>query len=160
MPGQNGGVAISGSDEHDEKGLYNEETTNRIKMMDKRFKKLDNAKSEIHMLDFYGEEKSPFTIISLGSTAFPVLEAMKQLREQNINVNFLKISSLSPFPEEEILSFLKKAAKTLIIEGNKIGQLESIIREKTGLSVDYNFRKYDGRPFYPEEIVGRVKSLI
>ena len=51
IPGQQGGIALSGSDEHDEKGLYNEEAHMRIAMMDKRFKKLDAAKPEIHTID-------------------------------------------------------------------------------------------------------------
>ena len=59
-----------------------------------------------------------------------------------------------------VSEIIKNAKKTLVIEGNKTGQFEALIREKTGLSVDHNFRKYDGRPFYPEEIVEKVKSIL
>src|SRR5581483_11645106 len=54
MPGQKGGLSLFGSDEHDERGLYNEESENRTKMMDKRFKKLDTALSDIPLPDLVG----------------------------------------------------------------------------------------------------------
>ncbi|MBI2034752.1 MAG: hypothetical protein HYT11_03425, partial [Candidatus Levybacteria bacterium] len=47
-----------------------------------------------------------------------------------------------------------------IIENNKTGQFEGLLRERTGFSVSDRLRKYDGRPFYPEEIVQKVKTLI
>ena len=43
---------------------------------------------------------------------------------------------------------------------NKTGQFEGLIREETGLSASDHLRKYDGRPFYPEEIVEKVKALM
>lgn len=160
LPGQKGGIALSGSDEHDERGLYNEEAENRIKMMDKRFKKLEMATPEIHPLDMYGPQEAPITIIGFGSTKLPVLEAMEWLKRENITVNFLKIHSLEPFPKELVATIIRNAKKTIMIEGNKNGQLEGLIREHTGLSVSDHFRKYDGRPFYPEEIVAKIKSLL
>ena len=47
-----------------------------------------------------------------------------------------------------------------MIEGNKTGQFEALIKEHTGLSIDHNFRKYNGRPFYPEEIVEKIKEVL
>lgn len=160
IPGQKGGIGLSGSDEHDEHGLYNEEAENRIKMMDKRFKKLTTAMPEFPQPELYGEKDALLTIVGFGSTKFPVLEAMKWLRKEGISVNFLKVSYLEPFPKEAVAQYLKNAKKTLIIEGNKLGQFEGLIREHTGHSIHEHFRKYDGRPLYPEEIVARVKELL
>lgn len=160
IPGQKGGIGLSGSDEHDEHGLYNEESDVRIKMMDKRFKKLETAMPEFPAPDLYGDQNAPLTIVSFGSTKFTILEAMKWLKKEGINVNFLKISYLDPFPKEAVAQHLQNAKKTLVIEGNKTGQFEGLIREHTGLSVHSHLRKYDGRPFYPEEIVARVKELL
>ncbi|MDP2649822.1 MAG: 2-oxoacid:acceptor oxidoreductase subunit alpha [bacterium] len=160
LPGQKGGIALSGSDEHDEKGLYNEDAENRVKMMDKRFKKLEVAALEIPKPELFGEKEAPLTIISFGSTKMPIFEAMKWLKAEGINVNFLKISYLSPFPIDEVSATIENAKKTLVIENNKTGQFEGLIREYTGLSVDENLRKYNGRPFYPEEIVEKVKRIV
>jgi len=40
LPGQSRGIGMTDSYEHDDKGLYNEESENRIKQMDKRLKKI------------------------------------------------------------------------------------------------------------------------
>jgi len=46
------------------------------------------------------------------------------------------------------------------VEQNASGQLAALIREHTGLKIGEKILKYDGRPFYPEEIVeGVEKSL-
>ncbi len=160
IPGQKGAIALSGSDEHDERGLYDEEAENRTKMMDKRFKKLETMLPEIPGPEWYGNPDAPLTLVLFGSTKLPAMEAMRWLQKENINVNILKISYILPFRSDLITPELKKAKKTLILEGNKTGQLEGLIREKTGMQFEHNFRKYDGRPFYPEEIVAKVKELI
>ncbi len=160
IPGQQGSIALSGSDEHDERGLYNEEADNRVKMVDKRFAKLQAALPDIPQSNFYGDKDAPVTIIAFGSTKLPVLEAMEWLKAENMLVNFLQVISLSPFPTDVVSSTIKNAKKTIVIEGNKTGQFESLIREHTLLTPTHNFRKYDGRPFYPEEIVAKIKEVL
>jgi pyruvate/2-oxoacid:ferredoxin oxidoreductase alpha subunit len=41
-----------------------------------------------------------------------------------------------------------------------VGQFEEHVRAKTGYTFEHHFRKYDGRPFYPEEIISKVKELV
>ncbi|MBI2074330.1 MAG: 2-oxoacid:acceptor oxidoreductase subunit alpha [Candidatus Levybacteria bacterium] len=160
IPGQKGGIGFSGSDEHDERGLYNEEADNRIKMMDKRFKKLEFAIREFPAPVLYGKKDAPLTIIAFGSSKMPIMQAMKWLEKEGIDANLLQVSYLAPFPGAAVERIIKSAKKTLVVEGNKTGQFEGLIREHTGLVVDHNFRKYDGRPFYPEEIVAKVKEIL
>lgn len=159
-PGQKGGISLSGSDEHDERGLYNEDADVRKKMMEKRFRKLDMALAEIHPLNVYGSEDAELTLIGFGSTKLPVLDALRLLEKEGMRVNFLQIVSLSPFPSELVATVLRDAKKSVLIEANKTGQLEGIIREHTGLSVEHSMRLYDGRPFYAEDIVTFIKEII
>lgn len=160
LPGQKGGIALSDSYEHNEKGMYDEEAENRIKMMDKRFKKLEVASKEIPLPGLIGSQEALLTIISFGSTKMPILEAIRMLGDDGSKVNYLNVSYLNPFPVETVSAIIKNAKKTLIIEGNKTGQFEGLLREHTGLSINNYFRKYDGRPFYPEEIAEKVKELM
>jgi 2-oxoglutarate/2-oxoacid ferredoxin oxidoreductase subunit alpha len=160
IPGQKGGIGLSGSDEHDERGLYNETIEIRNRMMEKRFKKQTSAALDIHPFDMYGPSDAPLTLVVTGSTKMPVLEAMNWLAKEQIQVNILKIHSLSPFPSELVATVIRNAHQTMVLELNHNGQLEGLIREYTGLSMTHHFRKYDGRPFYPEEIVEKVKSVV
>lgn len=162
IPGQKGGIHLAGSDEHDEMGLYNEEADNRIKMMDKRFKKLETAiaNGEFDPPVLHGSSEASLTVVSFGSTKLPILEAMKWLAKEGVSINYLQVAYLSPFPGIQVADIIKKAKKTMVIENNMHGQFEGLIREHTGLSVNDHLRKYDGRPFYPEEIVMKVKEVL
>ncbi|MFH1832539.1 MAG: 2-oxoacid:acceptor oxidoreductase subunit alpha [Candidatus Levyibacteriota bacterium] len=160
LPGQKGGIALSDSYEHDEQGMYDETCENRIKMVDKRFKKLQMALKDIPKPELFGNIDAQISILAFGSTKMPVLQALKILKDEGLDVNFLKVSFLNPFPAEEVAQTIKKAKKTIVIEGNKSGQFESLIKEQTGLSITKHFRKYDGRPFYPEEIVSKIKDIL
>lgn len=160
LPGQKGGIALNGSDEHDEKGLYNEEAHVRIAMMDKRFRKLEHAAAEVKPFTMYGPSDAEITLLCFGSSKMPVLEAMEWLKRDGISVNMLKVDMLLPFPAEVIAPMIRGAHKTMVLELNKTGQFEGVIRQYTGLSIDHHFRKYDGRPYYPEEIVAEVKKVL
>jgi len=162
IPGQKGGIGLAGSDEHDEKGLYNEESIVRIAMMDKRFRKLSTAikNNEFPTPELYGADTADLTIVSWGSTKMTILEAMEWLKRDGINVNFVKVSYIHPFPTDGFLEKMQQTKKTLVIENNYSGQFEGIVREQTGYTFHNRLRKYDGRPFYPEEIIEKVKSLL
>jgi 2-oxoglutarate/2-oxoacid ferredoxin oxidoreductase subunit alpha len=162
LPGQKGGIALNGSDEHDERGLYNEEADVRIHMMNKRYKKLETAikDGEFPAPELHGEQDAPLTIVSWGSTKMPILEAMEWLKRDGKSVNFIQVKYMNPFPVESFAEMIGKTQKTLVIENNYSGQFEGLVRERTGITFHERFRKFNGRPFYPEEIVEKVTSLL
>lgn len=156
IPGQKNGMFMVTSDEHNEEGYFDEESDNRIIMMDKRFKKLEQAAKEIPEPKLYGNPNADLTIIGWGSVKMPVLESLKEFP----NVNFLHTVYVNPFPKKKIEEVLNSSKKTLIIENNKTGQFLSLIKEHIGKETDYKLLKYDGRPFYPEEIADKIKEVL
>jgi len=40
------------------------------------------------------------------------------------------------------------------------GRLAGLIREKTGIEIEDKFLKYDGRPFFVEEISEKLRGLM
>lgn len=160
LPGQQGGISLTGSDEHDERGLYNEEAANRVDMMNKRFMKLAKAHADMLAPQVYGDTDAPLTLVSFGSTKLPILEAMRWLKDEGKSVNFIQIPMLEPFPKQALSDLMQKAQKTLVLECNYTGQLEGLVQERTLLKFTDHLRKYDGRPFYPEEIVEKVKTML
>ncbi len=159
IPGTKGGEYISNSDEHDEYG-YSEEGAEEItKMMNKRFLKESLAAKHLPQPELEGEKNSDITLISWGSTRGAILEAMAKLKKEDVKVNFLQIKFISPFPTEVVKQVFKKAKKVAIVECNKTGQLAGWLREQTGLAPDYKILKYDGRPFFIDELVDTIKEL-
>lgn len=160
LPGTPGGEHIANSDEHNEAGFSEEGAEERTKMVDKRFRKYDEAKKHIPLPVVEGDQHADLTLISWGSTRGPILDALTELRQQHHKVNYVQIVYLSPFPAESIKAVFKKAKKVAIVENNKTGQLASLIREQTGLSPDYKILKYDGRPFFAHELVESLRELL
>ncbi|MDO8515043.1 MAG: 2-oxoacid:acceptor oxidoreductase subunit alpha, partial [bacterium] len=76
------------------------------------------------------------------------------------NVNYLHLTWFSPFPTEQVKNILEKSKKVLAIEQNYSGQMCRLIREKTGIEIANKLLKYDGRMFYREEIIDKIKELI
>jgi 2-oxoglutarate ferredoxin oxidoreductase subunit alpha len=123
--------------------------------MDKRAAKLITcAREDMEPPRLYGPKKAKLTIVSWGSTSGPILEAIKNIPD----VNYLHITWMNPFPIEFVTDTLKHASQILAIECSKTGDLTAIIREKTGINVTNMLLKYDGRPFYPDEIIAKIKN--
>ncbi len=163
VPGQKNCMFVASSYEHDEEGRECENEENRIAMHNKRFRKFETAAKDTAKkgiaAKLYGNGVADFSIVSWGSPKGPILEAMKMLEKDGINVNYLQLIFLSPFPSETVAEIMKKS-RTIVVENNKTSQLSGLIKEHTGLGVDYKILKYDGRPFLPEDIFDGVKKII
>lgn len=161
LPGMKQGRYVANSNEHDEVGDIEESSENRARMHAKRLRKLESLQKESLLKPIlYGPEKGNITLLGWGSTKGPALAALEQLREEGIRANYLHPRMLYPFPTEGIKARLKSTPTTLLLEGNAQGQWGQLIREHTLQDVDHRFLKYNGRPFYPEEIVDKVKSIL
>jgi len=163
LPGFPNTIYAVSTDEHQEYGDLDEGGENRIKMVDKRAKKLvtlqKESLSDFEMFELHGPADSELTLISWGSTKGPILEALEVANEGGLKVNFLQIKTALPFASEGVVKILNAAKKTLLIETNSEAQMGGVIREKTGILIENRFLRYDGRPFHPAEILDKIKSL-
>jgi 2-oxoglutarate ferredoxin oxidoreductase subunit alpha len=74
--------------------------------------------------------------------------------------NMLCFNALHPFPLEAVEAALERAKRTIVVEGNATGQLEMLLRARTGRSVDGAIRKYDGRAFTSKYILAHVSEEV
>ncbi|MDP2625185.1 MAG: 2-oxoacid:acceptor oxidoreductase subunit alpha, partial [Candidatus Peregrinibacteria bacterium] len=160
LPGMPNARYVANSNEHDEVGDIDESIENRNKMHEKRMRKLDTIAKELPAPILYGPEEAAISVIGWGSTKGPVLEAMRWLEAEGITINYLHSIYLHPFPTAAVKDYLSKAKNTLLIEGNHNAQFGQLIRQHALMDVDNKFLKYDGRPFFPQEICDRVKSIL
>ncbi len=160
IPGQQFGEHVASSYEHDEHGYEREEEDNKIKMAEKRFRKLEQAEKEIPQPSLIGPEDADLTIVGWGSTKGSILEAMKTLEKEGIKTNYLQITFISPFPSDKVEKILKSAKNVVIVEGNQTAQMASVIREHTGFKIENKILKFTGRPFSPEELTSKLKEVI
>jgi 2-oxoglutarate ferredoxin oxidoreductase subunit alpha len=157
-PGTAGGNYVANSYEHDEYGLATEEGTVRKEMVDRRFLKFEQMKKEVPQQFYETVEGAVVTLICFGSTKGPVIDARILLESEGIKTNLLHISWLWPFPKMQVETVINSSQKTLVIEGNHEGQLSKLIAQETGFLIKESLKRYDGRPFYKEDIVDYVRT--
>jgi len=155
FPGQKGGFYIANSYEHDEVGYMTDKAESRVAMANKRIKKFEAMKKDMMPPQVFGDTDAEITFVTWGSTRGPVLDAMKLLPKKSRLVHY---SWLYPFPAEETIKLLSPATRIIDVEQNATGQLASLIREHTGIFIKEKLLKYDGRPFFLEEIVEYVNK--
>ncbi len=159
--GLENGVFWNTGDESDEYGHISEDPLERIKMMDKRMSRLELIAKKIpqeeQVVSFNIHD---FTIISWGSTKGPIIDALEMLKKENIDIGFVQIKLLHPFPTDYVKSLLKDAKTIIDIESNYTGQLGQIFKQNLCRDVDYFILKYTGRGMTSTEIYDSLKKII
>ena len=156
VPGMKGGFYYANSYEHDENGHMTEKSAARSAMAQKRLKKLETIRKDIMPPMVYGDADGDVTFVTWGSTRGPVLDAVNILRSKGKKSRLVHFPWVYPFPADEAVKLLSGSARIIDVEQNATGQLASLIRELTGIDIKEKILKFDGRPFFPEEIVERA----
>ena len=168
FPGMKGYQFVAATDEHEERGIlisdvlagvppYVEE---RRKMMEKRMRKLEGLRRDLSPPELWGAPDADLTILSWGSTAETVREAIGRLAAMGHKVNSLEFFDLFPFKVEETLEVLESVKTTLMVEVNYTSQFARLMRAETGYKPEHTLLKYDGEPFEPREIVARALRVM
>ncbi len=161
--GTKNGVHWYTGDEHNEYGHISEEPHNRTKMMEKRMKKLETVDKEVPIsekINFFGEPSAKNMIVSWGSTKGAIVEALNELSREGYSLGFLQVRMVHPLPREYVKEILEKAERIIDIEMNYSGQLGEIITEKTGILMDFQIVKYNGRPMTTTEVYNALKLVL
>lgn len=160
IPGRKQGVFRANSDEHTPDGYSTEDADVARRMVEKRMQKQKRAQNDVEEAKLLGEREADITLVGWGSTKGVASEAIQMLKAQNVDfkVNYLHINWLNPFPIETVKAILSSAKKTVSIEGAYLTPLSDYIHEKTGQAIRNTIHKYDGRPFYPEDLIAGLKA--
>ena len=150
IPGYGDGLVDVDSDEHDELGHITEDLNLRVRMVDKRLAKGKALKEEAIAPELVGPHDYERLVICWGSTYHVVEEALTRLgRSDTAMLYYKQVYPLHPSTADHI----KKAARTVVIEGNATGQFRKLIRLYSGVDVDESLLKYDGLGFSVEDVV-------
>jgi len=159
--GLENGIFWNTGDESDEHGHISEDPEIRIKKMDKRYSKLDYMLKTIPQEEqaiSYGA--SDYCVVSWGSTKGPILDAIDMLKKENINVGFIQMKLLHPFPTDYVKSLLKNVKTVIDIAANQTGQLGLLLKQNLERSPDYYILKYTGRAMTSTELYDSLKNIM
>lgn len=160
IPGQEGYFYQSNSYEHEEDSHTTEYADSRIKQVNKRAQKMNTYLSRhFKPPTLIGDNDAEINFVSWGGNKGIIQETMKELKEKSINTSYIHFTHLYPMDEEKIKPFFTHHKRYILIENNSHAQLGKLILQETGIELKEKLLKYDGRPFYPEEIINYVNKL-
>ncbi|MBT8379004.1 MAG: 2-oxoacid:acceptor oxidoreductase subunit alpha [Ignavibacteria bacterium] len=159
-PGLKGGQYLGGGLEHDETGKASYLPDNHLKMMRKRFKKLETL---THILEknppeYEGPEEAKIGVIGWGSTEGAIREARMLAEQRGILFRHLHPKILSPLPESQVRNFLAGLKQVIIVEENFTGQFAHFVKAKFGIK-PIEIHKSEGVPITPEEIFTGIEKV-
>ena len=139
--------------EHLESGLRTDKADEIVLMKDKRQKKaagISYACSKFQTFAEYGEGER--LIFAYGST---VLELREALKFSALAFRIVAPVYLEPFP----LGLEKyRGASAIVVEHSSSGQFAQFLKWKLDIRATTEIKKYDGRPFDPEELSELIRE--
>ncbi len=163
IPGTFNALKLSNSNEHDEYGFTTIDPGLVVSMVNKRMKKIPHIVEAVNGLGpvrVYGVEEPDISLFVWGSTTGPARESLSLLEDEGVKGRVIQILFLEPFPKEDLEPLLKGKEPKMILENNRTGQLDKLIKLKNGYTFKNSLHKFDGRQFFPEEIRDRVKEVL
>ena len=156
IPGFGEGLVRVDSDEHDEDGLLTEDLDIRVKMTDKRLKKLALIKKDVIEPVFIGNKNYETLVIGWGSTYNVIKDALSEIN--NNKIGYLHFTQVYPI-SEKVKPYLEKAKNIIIIENNATSQFSKLLTIFTGIEIKNKILKYNGIHFYLEELIEKINKL-
>ena len=128
--------------------------------MDKRQSRLGYILEKIPESEQINQHsEGDFCIVSWGSTQGPILYAIEMLKNDGIDIGFIEIKLLHPFPKELLKKHLSNSKTIINVEANYDGQLGSLIRQNLEKDPDYYILKFTGRPMTCTELYDTLKKI-
>ena len=174
LPGSKAATFCAQGDEHNAEGSDDESGENAIVQMQKRMKKgeallkslpepeLYRAGSDERVAMSDDEENIDVLLIGWGSTKPVVLDVLttRYSLPATRSLAYLHFSHLWPLKTARFEKLAKKAKKIIAVEGNFQSQLAMLLRQQTGIEIKDKILKYDGRPFFVDELAASINKLL
>ncbi|HRY22405.1 MAG TPA: 2-oxoacid:acceptor oxidoreductase subunit alpha [Candidatus Dojkabacteria bacterium] len=148
---------LANSDEHSQDGSSIEDSERTIAMANKRLKKLETLTKELPEPTLYGDKNPDLVFVSWGSVKNTVIDAIEADKDSR-KVGYLHYEYISPLKTERLEELIATNKRLVLVENNQTGQLGNFIKENIGYEFKEKLLKYDGRPFFVEDILDFLKN--
>lgn len=161
LPSMKNGIHMVEGNEHDEKGYRDEDPENRIRMMQKRMRKISGSARDMIPPKLWGDNQAAVGIIGFGSTLGPIVEAIEELREENIRAKNLQIRTVWPLPVKAVRDFIQSCESVFVVENNYSGQLFDLIHSQVKPEARMEkILNYSSLAFRPVDISSPIKKAV
>ena len=146
---------------HDEYARYTEDGAKNAEVLSRLTKKFQTASSTVPAPIFNQEaSRSSIGVIYFGSTDCSMQEALDNLKDQNIDIDAMRIRSF-PF-NLEVWEFIEEHDLLFIIEQNRDGQMRTLLMAEGGIIPDklVSILCFDGQPITASFITNKINAHI
>jgi 2-oxoglutarate ferredoxin oxidoreductase subunit alpha len=149
---------IGGLEKEDVTGNVSYDPANHQRMTDLRAEKVARVARELPPLAVDGDpDGGPLLVVGWGSTEGAITGAVKAARGEGLAVSRLHLRWLNPLPDD-LGEVLGRYERVLVPEMN-MGQLSMLLRARYLIDV-VSYPKVEGRPFFRDEILTKIKELL
>lgn len=153
VPGSAEAYYFANGDEHWTSGELSEDAEPNRLMYEKRNKKLESLEGFLPDPEIFGvEAEADISFIGWGSSKNVMIDMIAEYAVKGVKVNYLHFSYVYPLKVEKIRQYFGFNSNVHLIEGNYQGQLGQFITAKTCLEFKGKLLKYNGRPFFIEDL--------
>lgn len=149
LPNENKQAYLSNSDEHNQQGQSTENSYEIKQMSDKRMLKIKTLLNELPEPILYGNPDSSTVFVGCGNTKNTILDAINE----GMNIAYMHYEYLYPTKLQTLLNLSTSGKRLVLIENNQTGELGKILTEASGYQFREKILRYDGRPFFLEDIL-------
>jgi 2-oxoglutarate ferredoxin oxidoreductase subunit alpha len=156
FPGTRNAMNLVTGNERNEWGRVSTEPDNRVRMMDKRTRKLETVQPQLPKAVEWGDENSPVAILGVGILGAVIAEAVERLEQQGHRFHCHRPRTLWPVPQESI-DFINSKERVYIIEQSEGAQLAALLRSEgaePGRIV--SILRYDGLQYTAGEMMQEI----
>jgi len=149
-------VAVTGST-HDEYGVrFTQDATVHRRMIEKLNAKINNHADEIVEVEDYNVDNCKVGIVSFGCTSRAIYEAVELAEAEGIDVGFVRLKTIWPFPEKPVRRLAESAKKIFVAEMN-LGQVKREVERVACQSEIIPLTKIGGGELItPEELYAKI----
>lgn len=154
IPSKENPVMLVNSDEHKPNGESTERSDEIIEMSNKRMRKMQTLRDNLPGPEYYGAKDPKTVFVSYGSAG----NAIKDILKHNSEIGYLQYKYIYPLKYEKILELEKRGIRLVLIENNQTGEFGKLIKQESGLEIPERLLKYNGRPFFVEDILDYLEK--
>jgi 2-oxoglutarate ferredoxin oxidoreductase subunit alpha len=173
LPGAQAATYCAQGDEHDASGAVSETSSNAKQQMEKRMRKFRTLKSTlpqpslivadqgeqgVHWIE--ANDEIELLVIGWGSTLCVMRDVLFSHELRSRRIAYLHYTYLWPLCTADLQRLAERARRVVLIEQNYQGQLGRLLKMECGLDMTDTILKYDGRPFFYDELLGLLLAQI
>jgi 2-oxoglutarate/2-oxoacid ferredoxin oxidoreductase subunit alpha len=173
LPGGDAATYCTQGDEHDASGNVEEARVNAKLQVEKRMRKLETLRAKLpeprlRLAGHGGTSCSWFDAgdaiellaIGWGSSGGVMRDILSCDEFHGRKIAYLHYTYLWPLRTDRLQVLAKRSKRIVLVEQNYQGQLGMLIRMQCGLEISDKILKYDGRPFFYDELLASLRETL